>query len=151
MPDDRFTIRDFTPTDDAQCKALELSGGFVTPRNPIGKMLLRAGFTHHKTFDAKATQFPKSAVIVCEDTTPPPGEPAIVGMVMLGMKRATLRGKEWLLGYTFDLRVHEQVRRQGIGKRLCAEVEARCAAAGVDVMYLSVNADNETLIKIKKE
>ena len=134
--------------DDAQCKALELSGGFITPKNPVGKALLRGGFTHHKAFDAKATQFPESHVLVVVDTAPPPGEPDIVGAVMLGLKRATLRGRSVLLGYTFDLRVHEKAQRQGLASMLCAEVESRCIAAGVHTSYLSVNSDNPRAIAL---
>lgn len=144
MASSRYRIRDFALADDAGCKALELSGGFVTPKNPIGKALLRGCFTHAQAFDAKATQFShESHVIVCEDTLPPPGEPAIVGVVMLGIKRVTLQRNEILLGYTFDLRVHEKAQRSGIGHQLCLEVEVRCLAAGVHTMYLSVNSDNE--------
>lgn len=144
----RYRIRDFAAADDAGCKALELSGGFVTPKHPVGAMLIRGGFTHAKRFDAKATQFDSSHVIVCEDTAPPPGEPSIVGVVMLGIKEVTLRGSRLLVGYTFDLRVHGHAQRSGIGMKLCAEVEARSLAAGVHTSYLSVNGDNERAKKL---
>jgi ribosomal protein S18 acetylase RimI-like enzyme len=134
---DRYRIRDFAAADDAACKALELSGGFMTPKNPIGKALFRASFTHAAAFDCKARQYPSSHVIVCEDCTPQPGCPALVGVVMLGIKTVTLQGAEVLLGYTFDLRVHEQARRLGIGRRLCAEAEQRSRSAGVRVMYVA--------------
>jgi ribosomal protein S18 acetylase RimI-like enzyme len=138
----RYRIRDFGAADDAACKTLELSGGFVTPKNPIGKALFQGSFTHAGAFDSKARQYPMSHVIVCEDSEPQPGEPALVGVVMLGIKRVTLRGSSILFGYTFDLRVHEKAQRNGIGLRLCKEVEVRCRAAGVHTVYLSVNSDN---------
>ena len=144
----RYRIRDFVPADDAGCKALELSGGFVTPKNPIGKRLIQGGFTHAKQFDAKATQFPVSHVIVCEDTTPPPGAPHIVGVVMLGIKQVMLQGRQITLGYTFDLRVHGEAQRCGIGLMLCNEVERRNVAAGVNTSYLSVNGDNHRAKKL---
>jgi ribosomal protein S18 acetylase RimI-like enzyme len=144
----RYRIRDFEAADDAACKALELSGGFVTPKNPIGKALFRGSFTHCGAFDSKARQYPISHVIVCEDSVPQPGEPALVGVVMLGIKRVTLHGTNIMFGYTFDLRVHEKAQRNGIGLQLCKEVEARCRAAGVHTLYLSVNSDNTRAKKL---
>ena len=74
---------------DEGAKALELSGGFVTPKNAIGRALIRGSFTHHYAFDAKAVQFKESHVIVCEDAAPPPGEPRIVGERGAGLQTPT--------------------------------------------------------------
>ena len=46
---ERFRIRTYEPADDEGAKALELSGGFVTPKNAIGRALIRGCFTHHYT------------------------------------------------------------------------------------------------------
>ncbi len=142
----RWRLREYRPADDGACRELERHASQHMFKSRLASaatsLLLKAHLFHAGAFDARAAQFPARHVLVCEDTRPAKGEGCIVGVVAVGIKPGSLRGREVLLGYMFDLRVHERVQRRGIGARLCRLAEARCAADGVDTLYLSVNATN---------
>jgi ribosomal protein S18 acetylase RimI-like enzyme len=137
----RFRIRPYRQGDDEACRELERhasQGPASRSKRSLTSLLFKAQFSHAFEFDAKARQFPRHAVLVCEDAT----DQSIVGVLMVGIKECTLGAKKVTLGYMFDVRVHERVQRHGIGRRMCMEAEEQCAAAGCDVLYLSVNGNN---------
>ena len=136
--DERYVIREYRTSDDDKCRDIERHASQGSS-NPLARLLLKAQFTHSQAFDAKANQFERGHVIVCEDIA----DGAIVGVVMIGIKHGWLCGRKQTLGYMFDLRVHERVQRGGLGTRLCEAAEAKCLADGVDTLYLSVNEPNK--------
>ena len=142
----RFLIREYRPEDNEACQDLERHAAQGAGRNSVkgrlSALFFQAHSTHVRTFEAKARQFPRSHVLVCVDTAAGARLCAVVGVVMVGIKPATLRGQPATLGYMFDLRVHERVQRLGIGLRLCKLAEERCRADGVHVVYLTVNTNN---------
>ena len=138
---DDFIVRDFVAADDAACKELENSASQVHLLNRT----IRLAHLHYHRFDAKLEYFQrdKSFVLVAQDGHPicQDGQ-HICGVVAVGVKRAHVHGAQHLCGFVHDLRVHPSRQGRGIGRLLTMELEARCRARGVDVLYLSVNRDN---------
>jgi len=66
----------------------------------------------------------------------------LVGVIACGIKTVWLQGNQYRCGYVYDLRVHEDYQRLGLGRRLSEEIENRCGKQGVDFLYLTVNSDN---------
>ena len=68
LADSGLLIRPARPSDDAACKALEVSASQFQDRLTNGR-LLKFALHHYGRFDAKCAQFADWVVLVCEDTT----------------------------------------------------------------------------------
>ena len=139
-------IRSYRDGDSDSCKALEAKAS-QHQRIPLLSDLFKAHIKHLADFDSKSKLFDdddgsQHEIVVAEM------HGRVVGVVCVGVKPIFLRGVETLAGYLFDLRVDEAYQRNRIGSKLSAEVERRCVARGVKVMYLTVNGSNAKALQL---
>lgn len=79
------------------------------------------------------------ALLVAEDQ----GRP--IGVIGGAWKRMRVHGKETTWGYIYDLRIHPDYRRQGLGKTLYREVLQRVYDAGAKRIYIIFIHDNKPI------
>ena len=139
LADSGLLIRPARPSDDAACKALEVSASQFQDRLTNGR-LLKFALHHYGRFDAKCAQFADWVVLVCEDTT---RGGAVVGVIEVVLAEMHVHGAARRGGFLFDLRVDGGYQRRGIGRALSHEAEAASAARGAAYLYLSVNGTNQ--------
>ncbi len=95
----------FTPQDDESALALE---GLCVQ----GKSLsLRF---HRPSFKTRSLQYEHSKIVCAKDGK------KLIGIIAGALKPVKLRGQIIEVLYVYDLRVHPDYRRQGVGKKLCA-------------------------------
>ena len=134
------SFRPARPSDDAACKALEVSASQFQDRLTDGR-LIKFALHHYGRFDAKCAQFADWVVLVCEDTT---RGGAVVGVIEVVLAEMHVHGaRHWRGGFLFDLRVDGGYQRRGIGRALSHAAEAAGAARGAAYLYLSVNGTNQ--------
>eukprot|EP00928_Gymnodinium_smaydae_P039530 TRINITY_DN26989_c0_g2_i1.p1 TRINITY_DN26989_c0_g2~~TRINITY_DN26989_c0_g2_i1.p1 ORF type:complete len:423 (-),score=52.91 TRINITY_DN26989_c0_g2_i1:2-1270(-) len=137
-----LTYRDYTAADDEPCKALEMramQGTRFPALQKVMGLVVRAGFEHLVTFDAKARQYEDCIIRVVEDRA---NKGRVVGVCCAALKTARMHSEMCKVAYIFDLRVDEDYQGHGIGKKLSIQIEEACQARGAKFLYLTVNSDN---------
>ncbi|CAE8665793.1 unnamed protein product, partial [Polarella glacialis] len=135
---DQHVVRDYRPEDDAAINELEKRASqhrYI----PIVSDLFKASLRHIVRFDLKAAQFDSYHILCVEDAV----DGTLCGVVVCGCKLVWLQGRQRKCGYIYDLRIHENYQRRGLGLRLSEAVEARAREAEVEFLYLTVNSNNE--------
>jgi len=145
---DGIVVRVFRPcsSDDAAAKALE-SRSSQHAHNILLSKLVKVHFKHLVAFDGKARQYDDSVVFVASDLAAEDrnvdGEDGFVcGGICMGIKEVWLHGQRQRVGCLFNLRVHEDYQRRGVGSRLNEAAEQIAREREVCLLYLTVNSTN---------
>lgn len=149
-----FTLRSFKPDtfDEADCALLdERANQHKTTKLPVLKQLfdtIQVYPTHPKGFHGSAVLLSQEhEILVIEDNAPTLPRPRVVAVVCCTINwvsppacgTTTMVNK---VGWVYGLRVDESYQRRGLGSALQAELERRCRAVYVDMIYLTVNDNN---------
>lgn len=143
--------RYYRDADDDQCKALEMramQGVRFPALQKVVSLLVKGGFEHFETFDAKAKQYEDHVIRVVEDEA---NGNRLVGVCCAALKKAIVHSEKCIIGYIFDLRVDEDYQGYGIGLELSSQIEAECAHRGAKFLYLSVNSTNTKALSLYKK
>jgi ribosomal protein S18 acetylase RimI-like enzyme len=148
-----FVLRSFQLSDEADCHLLEQRAN--QHRNPkfqkipIIKQLLDTlqVYPHYpKGHETKAKLLSQEyEIIVCEDTE----AKRVVATVACHISRVSFSSSsssttnDEKVGWVHGLRVDESYQRRGLGTALQQELERRCLARHVNMLYLTVNNDNQ--------
>lgn len=87
-------------------------------------------------YHSRVEVFPSSFTIVAKV------DDKVIGLISGALKAVYYDNKPITAGYLFDLRVHDEYRRQGAGLALAQEMEKRLIAKGAALLYAAVYVGN---------
>lgn len=132
-----INVRHYRDSDDFAARALEAKAA-QHRQIPILSKLVKVYPEFTGRYDTKARLYENHIAVVAEDTT----NNFICGGCCVGIKRVYYQGEIKKAGYLFDLRVHEDYQRRGVGAMINTAVESACKEAEVDFIYFTVNMSN---------